>query len=1200
MYARIPIIGAVLALLTLPVLAAPGDVSLTVDPSAVAPGGPVDVRVMVDTGPQLLNAYTLTVTYDPSRLALNGGASAVIGGPQALAVRFANEPNPGTLRLTGFDLSGRGPSDALHILTIPFIASSSVGPAQVGVSIDALSQASPGIGHPVTIRVGESGPVTYPLSVSLTGIGTGTVSSDPAGIDCGGDCTFELPEDSQVTLTASPAAGSRFAGWSGACSGMGLACNLTLDAALSAQARFEKQNWTLSVTRAGDGQGRISSAPMGIDCGSDCSESYVDGTTVTLTAIAEPGSELAGWGGACAGSGATCTLTLGASENASATFNLIPSSGEPGVNFERIDLGYFGDIGDFGWDFAVSDDGRFVAFDSGNDLLVVDDFHYGSDVFVHDRVLGTTELVSRSSNGAIGNDDSYFTSMSPDGRYIVFTSFADNLVSGDTNGTHDVFVRDRQAGVTHRVSIGSSGIQGNDSSDGGEISANGSRVLFHSSADNLVPGDTNGTLDVFVHDLTDGQTRRVSVATDGTQGDDRSAFGSISRDGRYAAFHSDAGNLDDDAFSGYSHVYRHDLQTGETLLVDAPTDGGLTLYATIDFPGLEPSLSADGRFVTFPGRSWNLHADDGNSPLHIFLRDMESDEIEVVSVNDAGTGGDAEGGGTSFISADGRYVLFDSESADLVADDTNEARDVFLRDRQSSRTYRLSVGPAGEQADPRNFIGDLSGDGRFALFQSEMSNLTTDDTNGVGDLFVAEIEVGSGLPPVDLSVVPGVPDTGCYGYNWPGCTGGYRDAFTIGFESTGEPLLLQVTGYDIDYADEVQVLLDGEISLGWLPRSPNNGLAEPHVIELAGDLIPAGEHTLTFVQRTSGFRWGVTDLSLALNDGCSTYALTQDATDPSGFGWRFGSGADRDGLAATFVGDGRDRLLHVTGYDVDFGDELAVLLNGERLGYLARTDNNALGRSTLFYLPASLQVAGKNCIELVQRTPGFIWGVQNLGIYSLGSAFGNLRTLSGGDRSHGEGFDLVIPDNEDGWLLELTPYDSDWDDEIGIALGGSDLAGFPKGLNNDWGHTERLILPGAWLGDPGNRLTLGNRDNPGYVWGVRIGRLVPMDQVLGHRIPGLPDVDSAIDVARYLVPGSDQPLQIDLIGYDVDFGDEIEVRLDGASIGFLSKGPNNAWADAVSFQLPASDGSVLEVVNTYNPTRGFVWGIAIGGLWSAE
>ncbi len=223
---------------------------------------------------------------------------------------------------------------------------------------------------------------------------------------------------------------------------------------------------------------------------------------------------------------------------------------------------------------VISANGRFVAFRSVSHNLTPVDTNWVTHVFVHDTETAETRLVSSASDGAYGNDLSSAPAISADGRFVAFDSWADNLVPGDTNENLDVFVKDLETGETRLVSVASNGSQANARSWFPSISADGRFVAFSSLASNLVPGDTNGVEDVFVHDVETGETARISVASDGCQGNDFSdAYHSISADGRFVAFHSMASNLVQDDTNGNRDVFVHDRQTGETLRVSVASDG---------------------------------------------------------------------------------------------------------------------------------------------------------------------------------------------------------------------------------------------------------------------------------------------------------------------------------------------------------------------------------------------------------------------------------------------------------------------------------------------------------------------------------------------------------------------------------------------------------------------------------------------------
>lgn len=205
---------------------------------------------------------------------------------------------------------------------------------------------------------------------------------------------------------------------------------------------------------------------------------------------------------------------------------------------------------------------RYVAFESRAANLTANDTNGVTDVFVHDNDSEETVRVSVSSSGTQGNGGSFSPVLTPDGRVVVFESLAENLAPEDTNRQRDIFVHDRKAGMTTRVSVDSRGNQANNFSQAPHLSADGRYIVFESLASNLVPGDTNGVIDVFVHDRQTGRTSRVSVGSDGTQADNASVNPTISADGRYVTFESFATNLLPVKPEQAKQVFVYDLKTG--------------------------------------------------------------------------------------------------------------------------------------------------------------------------------------------------------------------------------------------------------------------------------------------------------------------------------------------------------------------------------------------------------------------------------------------------------------------------------------------------------------------------------------------------------------------------------------------------------------------------------------------------------------
>jgi Tol biopolymer transport system component len=402
---------------------------------------------------------------------------------------------------------------------------------------------------------------------------------------------------------------------------------------------------------------------------------------------------------------------------------------------------------------STSGDGRYVAFASDASNLVADDTNGFQDVFVRDRQTGVTARVSVASDGTQGNGDSsphvlFFIgvpSISADGRYVAFHSRASNLVAGDTNNRVDAFVHDRQTGATTRVSVATGGTQGDDSSIDPSISGDGRYVAFASLSSNLVAGDGNGAYDIFVHDRETGATTRVSVASDGTEGNAIIGFGaessfepSISGDGRYVAFMSSSSNLTADDTSTGRDIFVHDRQTATTTRVSVASDGTQANSFSRD-----PSISADGRYVAFESVATNLVAGDTNGGTDIFVRDRQTSTTTRVNVASDGTQANQDSGNPS-ISADGRYVAFESQATNLVAGDTNGDRDIFVRDRQTATTTRVSVATDGTQLN--NFANNpsISSDGRYVAFDSFASNLGDGETiTSVSDVFVHDRQTGT-------------------------------------------------------------------------------------------------------------------------------------------------------------------------------------------------------------------------------------------------------------------------------------------------------------------------------------------------------------------------------------------------------------------------------------------------------------------------
>ena len=442
-----------------------------------------------------------------------------------------------------------------------------------------------------------------------------------------------------------------------------------------------------------------------------------------------------------------------------------------------------------------------------------------------------TQRVSVDLHGMPGNRPSQgFCPVTPDGRYVAFPSFSSNLVLGDTNGEEDVFVRDRQSGTTDRVSINSFGQEGNSVSGetfGVGISADGRYVAFQSYASNLVPGDTNGYSDIFVRDRQTLTTERVSIASNGAEGNADSFYPSISADGRYVAFETWASNFFAGDTNQTADIAVHDRQTGITELVSVDVTGsgpgnGLCAYGCM--------ISADGRYVVFASVASNLVMGTrvaGTSSCVIARTEPPNwrasplaeprQTTQVTTARSPGTAaswrsgayasnlvaGDTNGSQTTSSCATARagrptarerghragrretrpeLLALDLGStaaswrstvsaSNLVAGDTNGIRDIFVRDRQSGTTERVNLATDGTQANGGGLWSSISASGRYVTFTSESTNLAPGDTDWENDIFIRDRDAAgfvslcdastAGVIPCPCSNPPAGPQHGC-------------------------------------------------------------------------------------------------------------------------------------------------------------------------------------------------------------------------------------------------------------------------------------------------------------------------------------------------------------------------------------------------------------------------------------------------------
>jgi uncharacterized repeat protein (TIGR01451 family) len=558
---------------------------------------------------------------------------------------------------------------------------------------------------------------------------------------------------------------------------------------------------------------------------------------------------------------------------------------------------------------VFSESSQFVVITSAATNLIGSDTNNVQDVFFVDLQGNTVERASVANDGTESNGKSEGFAIDTDGNYIVFASNASNLVANDSNSARDIFIRDRIANTTKRVSLANDNSQANGVSDLAAISANGRYVVFSSIA-SLVEGDTNEMVDVFVRDLETETTELISTAVNNSQSnnDSLSPNAAISEDGRYVVFYSYASNLVANDTNDVADIFVRDRQLGTTKRISTGING-----TEANEISLSPSISADSRYVVFSSLASNLVSADNNETGDIFVYDLAAETLDRVSLTSDEIELDGNSSSPS-ISADGRYVAFQSRAANLGVDNPDFYSNIYVRDRVTGETKLVSPVLNGKpDGDSRN--PSISANGSIA-FESGATNLVAGDTNNVSDIFVykpvtletnnAEIR---GLKWNDING-NGLKDTTESGLrDWKI----YLDTNTNGQLDTGEAS----TTTDIDGNYSFTNLRPGTYTVaeqmqpGWKQTYPGVSVtttsSDIQLINPSSPIVTSDTYTITAATSLINLNqlWADARFSNIKGKGYSTVIIDTGADLNSSY---FGADADNNGIA--------DKIV----YQYDFAD----------------------------------------------------------------------------------------------------------------------------------------------------------------------------------------------------------------------------------------------------------------------------------------
>jgi hypothetical protein len=398
---------------------------------------------------------------------------------------------------------------------------------------------------------------------------------------------------------------------------------------------------------------------------------------------------------------------------------------------------------------AASADGRFVAYAAGTDTSAPGAV---SEVYVLDTQTGARTMVSVNNQGQPGDQFAGDPAISGNGRYVAFDSFSDNLVPNDTNDAGDVFVRDTQTNTTTRISLTSAGTEVTDDSYNPSISDDGRYVIFTSDSDDLSPLDGNVSSDIYLHDNQTGATTLMSTYGDGTPTDSGAWSGEISADGSTVVFDTDTGiNIANDE-NGSDDVYTRPRTSRSFTWVSRPVGGNTDGEGG---GGDDPSISADGRFVAFDSNADDLDLlPDTTGFVNVYVRDRTALTTTRVSVTPTGGVIDANSFGPA-ISRDGSRIAYLSSGNPTGTDTNGSLNDLLVRDMTLGKTYLVSTDMLGNQLPVASADAAISGDGKYGFWSTLGQFDTTTDTNNLIDIYDRAVDLPHITSAAPANATPG-------------------------------------------------------------------------------------------------------------------------------------------------------------------------------------------------------------------------------------------------------------------------------------------------------------------------------------------------------------------------------------------------------------------------------------------------------------